>query len=194
MKWFLTMASLLVVAFSTVQAQNFPNLDKSPLDIAYFPERASFRSFEKTEEAKKANMPVIRVIYSRPQMKGRAVFGAELVPFGKVWRVGANESAEIMFFEDVVLGDTKIGAGRYTFYVTAQENEWEVMINTDLDGWGSYAYNPDHTIATIKVPTAKTEASVEAFTIKFEAVDDGAHMIMAWDDTMVRVPFTTWSL
>lgn len=193
MKWFFTMAVLMLMTLGTVTAQEMPELDASPMDAAYFPNRAAFRAFEDTDAKKMALQPVMKVVYSRPQKKGRDIFG-DLISYGEVWRTGANESTEITFFEDVVLGDTKVKAGRYTLYTVPGEEEWEVMINKDLDGWGAYAYNADMNVATITVPAMETDDTVEAFTIMFEEVEDGAHMIMAWDDTMVRVPFKTWSM
>lgn len=169
-------------------AQEFPGMDASPMDAAYFPPRAAFRAFEKTDEAKKANEPKIRVIYSRPQKKEREVFGG-LVKYGEVWRVGANEATEITFMQDATIGDAKVKAGRYTVYAIPQESEWEVHFSSDNDMWGQYAYKPDESLVTkITVPTAKTPSTLEALTIMFEAVDGGAHMIIGWEDTMVRVP------
>ena len=178
-------ASLFVIG--AVFAQEFKKLDKSSLDIAYYPDRAAFRSFEKEEAAKIANEPVIRVLYSRPLKNDRKIFG-ELIKYGEVWRAGANESSEILFLEDVTIGDNRVKAGRYTFYVKPSAENWEVHFNTDLDGWGGYAFNPAHNVAVITVPTEKAKEAVEAFSILFEKADDGAHMIMGWDDTMVRVP------
>ena len=185
MRFILTFAILLVLGTS-LSAQKFPQMDKSPLDVAYYPNRVAFRNFGKTEAEKNA-VPIARVLYSRPQKKGRNIFG-ELEKYGSVWRVGANEAAEVEFFKDVNVGESRIKAGRYTMYATLGEKEWTVHFSTDLDVWGSYAYKPEHDVATINVPTEKTEETVEAFSIVFKEVDGGAHMIMAWDDTMVQVP------
>ena len=178
----------ICLMIGSASAQDFPKMDDSPMDVAYFPPRAAFRSFAKTEEAKQADMPKIRVTYSRPQKKGRDIFGS-LQKFGEVWRVGANESTEILFFQDVKVGSSTLKAGRYTVYAIPQEKEWEVHFSTDNDGWGQYAYNPDKSMAAkISVPTEKTPSELEAFSIVFEAIEGGANMIMGWDDTMVRVP------
>jgi len=193
MKWFLTLAALMLMTLGTVSAQEMPEMDASPMDAAYFPNRAAFRAFADTDAQKMAMQPVMKVVYSRPQKKGRDIFG-DLISYGDVWRAGANESTEITFFEDVVVGDSKVKAGRYTLYTVPGEEEWQVMINSDLDGWGAYAYDADNNVATITVPTMETDDTVEAFTIMFEEVEDGAHLIMAWDDTMVRVPVKTWSM
>lgn len=178
--------------FAQAQAEKsegpkFAEVDKSVLDIAYYPPRAAFRNFAKTAEEKKAGQPVVRVIYSRPLKNGRDVFG-ELLEFGEVWRVGANESTEVLFLQDVSIGGQRVKAGRYTLYATLGEKEWKVSFNTDLDGWGAYAYNADHDVASISVPVGKSSKTIEAFSIAFEKADDGAHMIMGWDDAVVRVP------
>ena len=88
-----------------LNAQDFPDLDKSPMDMAYYPNRAAFRSFAKTDAEREAGEPVMRVIYSRPQKKDRVVFG-ELVKYGEMWRIGANEATEITFFK--ILSNTEI--------------------------------------------------------------------------------------
>lgn len=169
-------------------AQEFPEMDASPMDAAYFPPRAAFRAFAKTDEEKLANEPKIRVIYSRPQKNDRDIFGG-LQKYGEVWRLGANESTEIQFYQTATIGGTELKPGRYTIYAVPSETEWEVHFSTDNDGWGHYAFKPEEsTVAKIKVATQKTPSTVEAFTIMFEAVDDGAHMIIGWEDTMVRVP------
>lgn len=187
MKNLFVLAAICLMTFGAA-AQKFTAEDASPMDAAYFPARAAFRSFEKTDDAKKANEPKIRVLYSRPQKKDREVFGG-LVKYGEVWRVGANEATEIMFFQDAMIGDTKVAAGRYTVYAIPTEGNWEVHFSNDNDRWGQYAYKPAESLVTkISVPTAKTPSTVESFTIMFEAVDGGAHMIMGWEDTMVRVP------
>ena len=91
----------LVVLLSTqVEAQEFADVDKSPMDAAYFPKRAAFRSFAKTDEDRKANEPVIRALYSRPKKNNREIVG-NLVKYNEWWRAGANESTEVLFFKEV---------------------------------------------------------------------------------------------
>ncbi|MCB0562246.1 MAG: DUF2911 domain-containing protein [Lewinellaceae bacterium] len=186
----LTIALLLATTLAFLpqaDAQDFSDLDKSPMDAAYYPQRAAFRAFAKTDEEKMANQPMIRVLYSRPQMKGREVFGG-IVKYGETWRLGANESTEIHFYQDVTINGTAVKAGRYTVYAIPGEKEWEVSFSSDLDNWGAYAYNPEHNVATITVPVEASEKPIEAFSITFDKADDGAHMIMGWEKTVVRVP------
>ena len=168
-------------------AQDFSDLDKSPMDAAYYPPRAAFRAFAKTDEEKAASQPVIRVLYSRPQMKEREVFGG-IVKYGETWRLGANESTEIQFYRDVTINGTALKAGRYTVYTTPGEKEWEVFFSSDLDNWGAYAYNPEHNVASITVPVKTSEKPIEALSITFDKADNGAHMIIGWENTVVSVP------
>lgn len=182
---------LLIFTYCLGSAQEFPKLDKSPMDAAYYPNRAAFRFFQKSEDDKIADKPVIRVLYSRPKKNDRDIF-PEIVKPGELWRAGANEGTEIMFFEDVKINDTKVKAGRYTFYIMPNESEWTVLFNTVLDNWGHYTYDEAMTIAKITVPVEKAKESIEAFSIVFETADDGAHMIMGWDDVIARVPIQVW--
>lgn len=186
MRLLLPIALLLTMSITTLSAQKFPDIDKSPMDMAYYPSRVAFRAFGKTDEEKNAK-PVIRVVYSRPMKSGRNVFG-ETIKYGELWRVGANESTEIQFYQDVMIGGKKVSAGRYTIYATPQQDKWEVVFNSDLDGWGHYAYKADKNVASITVPTKKMDTPVEAMAIMFEKSDKGANMLIGWDTTMVSLP------
>ena len=184
---------LMTIGNSTsAQAQDFPKADPSIMDAAYYPQRAAFAAFAKTDEERDALQPKLRVLYSRPAKRGRKIFG-ELQKYGEMWRVGANESTELMVYSDVkVGGKTLKGGERYSVHAMVTEKEWTIYFSTMLDGWGSYAFQgaPDaSTAAKITVPTEKTSSVVELMGIYFEKSDDGAHMIIGWDDTMVRVPF-----
>jgi len=185
-KLILTLA--IVATTFGLQAQEFPKVDGSPMDASYYPERAAKRLFAETEAEIKANEPKIRVVYSRPQKKGRDVFG-ELLKYGEMWRIGANEATEILFYQDVTVGNTKIEAGRYTMYALVNESSWDIHFSTDQDTWGHYRFDPAKTsVAKITVPTKKTSSTVENLSIMFQNGETGADMIIGWDDTMVSVP------
>lgn len=157
-------------------AQKFPDLDKSPLDAVSYPN--DFKEPSKT----------IKVIYSRPQLKGRAL--SELVPDGKVWRTGANEATEITFYKDMKLGDTKIKAGTYTLFSIPEKDSFTIIINKDLNAWGSYSYKQENDIARLKVPVTQASESLEAFSMVFTKGDKGAILNLGWDKVRVAVPFT----
>jgi hypothetical protein len=163
--------------FSEVSyGQKLPGLDPSPSDIAYF-----------RPDGKKAT-PLIKVTYGRPQKKGRTMLGGT-DPFGQVWRLGANEATEIKLYKDVTFGDKKLSAGTYTIYAIPEKDKWTIIFNTKLDTWGAYDYEKEKDVARIEVPTEKTASEVEAFTIAFAGENGSGNMVMAWEDTQVKVPF-----
>ena len=157
-----------------VEAQKFPSLDKSPMDIAAYP--SSYRDADK----------VIKVTYSRPQLKGRSL--AKLAPLEKVWRTGANEAAEITFYKDVNFGGKEVKAGTYTLFTIPGENEWTVIINKDLNVWGAYMYKQEEDVVRVTAKVTKNSKSVEAFAIMFDGEDDAFNMYLGWGKTLVTVP------
>ncbi|WP_335964689.1 DUF2911 domain-containing protein [Galbibacter sp. PAP.153] len=175
-----TLVAMLFVAalsFGTqVQAQKFSGLDKSPADIAYY-------------RPEKNAAPLIKVIYSRPQLKDRVV-GIDLAPYGEVWRTGANEATEIKLYQDVSFGGKPIEAGTYSLFTIPGKDEWTIIINKDTDVWGAFSYNESNDVARINVPAKTDSKSLESFSIIFAPIDGGANMIMGWDKARVEVPFT----
>ncbi len=180
---------LVLLSVSVLSAQDFADVDKSPLDAAYYPARAAFRAFAKTDSAAMAMEPKIRVLYSRPYKKGREVWGGDLAPYGEPYRLGANETTEITFFAPVKIGDRLVPAGRYTVGAIPNADKWEVFFSLDVDGWGVYAYKPEHNVATITAPTGKVDEVIENFSISlYEASPGTVHLKMGWDTTVVEVP------
>lgn len=160
---------------SDAQAQQFRGLDTSPLDMVYAKEKDS-------------KEPIARVLYSRPQKKDREVFG-KLIPFGEVWRTGANEATEITFFRDVVINGEAVEAGRYQLFTIPNESEWTVIINGKTDEWGAYNYDSSADILRADVQTIPIDEAIEAFSMAFaENEEGGIKLQMAWDDTLVELP------
>lgn len=183
---------LMALAFVSLQmnAQKFDKMDKSPMDRAYYPANAPKRTFAKSDAQKKSLEPQIRVTYSRPAKKGRTVFG-KLLKFGKAWRIGANESTEILFLRDVVFGGKTVKAGRYSLIIVPNETEWTLHLNTGLDGWGNYGYDASKDIATITVPTQKSSKEIENLSIAlYEASKNTVHLKIGWDTTVAEFPIT----
>ncbi len=177
MKNIFLFASLIIAfAFTTnATAQKFSGLDKSPVDIATY------------ATSKKAVSKAIKVVYSRPQLKGRAI-GTELAKYGKVWRTGANESSEITFYIPVSIGGKTVNAGTYSLFTIPGKNEWTVIINKSINQWGAYSYNEKNDVVRVKVPVTSGSSSIEAFSIAF---DDKGKMVLAWGKTRVAVPIFT---
>jgi hypothetical protein len=167
--------------------QKFTDLDKSPMDISYYPH--NFSHDRKFAPALIGSDPaIIKVIYSRPAKKDRDVFG-KLLPFGKVWRAGANEETEIKFYRDLSFGGKMIKAGTYALFVIPESTEWTIILNNDLDQWGAYSYQEKNDVARFKVPVTKSGSPIENFSIVFEKADENnAKMFMGWDNTLVMIP------
>ncbi|MEJ4088855.1 DUF2911 domain-containing protein [Galbibacter orientalis] len=171
------MIFIALLSFTTqVEAQKFSGLDKSPADIVYF-------------RPEKNAAPLIKVIYGRPQLKGRVV-GIDLAAYGDVWRTGANEATEIKFFNDVTLGGKPIKAGTYSLFSIPGKDQWTIILSTDTDVWGAYSYNEANDVARINVPASSEKESLEVFSIMFAPMENGAKMIMGWDKVRVEVPIT----
>ncbi len=171
---------------------NAPSLDtpdKSPMDLAYYPARSKYQNFLKPEE-KEANQPMMRVAYSRPQMNGRTVFG-ELLKYGEVWRLGANQTTLITFYQNVNIGGTDIRRGTYGLFAKVNEGNWEIIVHRNTRSWGIFNHDDEDNVVTITVPTAKTPSTLEALSITFE--DKGnktTDVIFGWENTMARLPVT----
>ena len=136
----------------------------------------------------KNSLKEIKIVYSRPQLKGRAI--GDLAMNGKVWRTGANEASEITFYKDMKMGSTLVKAGTYTFYTIPGDTEWTAIISRDLNVWGSYFYNEANDVARITVPVTNSEESLEAFSIAFSGTDLGVDMHLGWGNVRMVVPFT----
>lgn len=163
---------LLMGHFFQSNAQSFSNLDRSPLDISYArPERMAD--------------PDIRVIYSRPQLKGRAV--EDLVPNGKIWRTGANETTEITFFKTVMIQGKRIEAGTYTLYSIPGNRSWTLILNSKRNTWGAYAYEEAFDIGRFEAKVTTSENTIEAFSIGFERTEMGYTMFLGWGATLVAL-------
>lgn len=168
----------------TTPSLKLPQLDKSPMDMAYYP-----ANYPVLRIQDKASEPLVaRVIYSRPQKEGRTIYGG-LVEYGKVWRLGANEATELELYKDVKVKDKKLPKGRYTLYAIPTENQWTIIFNKDTDIWGAFKYDEKKDALRVDVPVQKSSAVVEPFSIMFNKSTNGADMIVAWDEAMVTLPF-----
>lgn len=129
----------------------------------------------------------IKIVYSQPQKKGREIFG-KLVPYGEVWRTGANETTEITITTDINIGGQALKAGTYSIFTIPNPDSWTIIFNADLGMWGSYNYNPKRDVIRINVyPTSLTEVA-EAFTIAITPMNEKADMVFQWDKTKVTLP------
>ncbi len=160
-----------------------PPIDKSPMDMCYFP-----NNYPVLKIQDKISEPLAaRVVYSRPQKAGRTIFG-DLVKLGEIWRMGANEATEIEFYKNVRIGDKKISKGRYTLYAIVNENSWTIILNKDTDTWGSFKYDAKKDLVRTDVPTQKTDTAIESLAMVFEKSTGGCNLIIGWDTIKVSLP------
>lgn len=161
-----------------------PGLDKSPMDMCYYP-----IDYPKLKMSGNVSEPLIaRLIYSRPQKNNRVIFG-NLIKYGSPWRLGANEATEIEFFKDVNITGKKVQKGRYVIYCVPQPDNWTLVLNSDLYVWGlkidstkdQYKFN---------IPVARTRFPYELFTMEFEKADKGMQLNMEWDSLKASLPIT----
>ena len=133
----------------------------------------------------------VELYYSRPAVKGRKIFG-DLVPFGQVWRTGANQATTLTFSDDVLIGGKKIAAGKYGFLTIPDKSEWTLILTKQLDVTSPAAYKQESDVVRVKAKTATTAAPVESFTIQFANVKPtGADLQVMWDNTSVSLPIDT---
>jgi hypothetical protein len=166
--------AITLISSTEISAQNFPKLDLSPLDAASYP--TSYKISDK----------VVKVVYGRPQLKGRAL--AKLAPADKVWRTGANEAAEITFYKEVTFGGKAVKAGTYSlFTIPASTGDWTVILSTARNVWGSYYYKQEEDVVRVPGIVTTSEKNIEAFSMLF---DDDMTLKMGWENTVVSVPIT----
>jgi hypothetical protein len=186
MKKIFALTPVLLLAFSIAFSQaKAPATDKSPMDASYYPSNYPVLKIQD-----KATEPLVaRVIYSRPLKNNRVVFG-ELLEYGKVWRMGANEATEIEFFTNVKINNVKVKKGRYTMYAIPEADKWTIIINSDLDTWGSFKYDEKKDVVRMTVPVQKQTTASESFSMYFEKSTDGFLLNATWDDVKVSLPIS----
>jgi hypothetical protein len=164
---------------------DLPPVDKSPMDMCYYPNGYPVQKIQD-----KITEPLVaRVIYSRPQKSGRTIFG-ELVEYGKVWRMGANEATELELFKPVRIGGKKIAKGRYTLYALVNQDSWTIIVNKETDIWGAFKYDVKKDIVRTEVPVQKNDTPVESLVMVFEKTNTGCNLIIAWDLTKISLPIS----
>ncbi|MFN8355911.1 MAG: DUF2911 domain-containing protein [Spirosomataceae bacterium] len=129
----------------------------------------------------------IKIVYGQPLKKGRVIFGG-LEPYGKVWRTGANEATEITFLKDVKIQGKLVKAGTYTVFSVPNPDKWTFILNSELGQWGAYKYNPEKNLFGFELVPIKNDAIYEALTFSFNETDEGAELLMQWDDVKLVLP------
>ncbi len=133
----------------------------------------------------------VELSYSRPSMKGRAIFGG-LVPYDKVWRTGANANTKITFDKDVTIGGKEVKAGTYAIFTKPNAQVWEVYFYSDSSNWGTPGeWDATKVVATVKANVVPMPMNVETFTITFDDVtNDSVNLGINWENVYVAIPLS----
>ncbi len=162
---------LFLFAPTVVAAQEMLKLRPSPLAIASVRYQDHY----------------VKITYSQPQKKNRQIFGA-LVPYGAVWRTGANDATEITTTKDITLNNVLLKAGTYSLFSIPNKESWTIIINTDVGLWGAYNYNAKKDLLRFEVPTQTNDKTYDAFTISFDHRNEVADLLIMWDKVKVSIP------
>lgn len=160
--------------------------------VGLFGVRKYTKSFSPESHAEFKNEKFdLKATFSRPKKKGRFIFGREqdkaLVPYGKVWRTGANEATIIEINNNVLFAGKQIAAGTYSLWTIPGQGSWEVILNSETGQWGT-DYNDGKDVIKGEVPIRVRKSVQELFDIYFEKTEHGANMILSWDQTEAVIP------
>lgn len=130
----------------------------------------------------------ISIDYGRPGVKGRKIFG-DLVPYGKVWRAGANSSTKITFGQAVTFGGKNIQAGTYGLFIIPEPTQWTIILNKDSQSWGAFFYDEKLNVLQTTFPVESTKTLTEWFTISLTPIDKNeVSLNLSWENSLVKVP------
>ena len=157
-------------------------VDVSPMDMSYYP-----KDYPKLKMANsKIAPPVMRLIYSRPHLEGREIFH-NVLKYGDIWRIGANESTEIEFYRDVTILGKPVKAGRYIIYCILGPATWDIVLNSNTDSWG-LKQDTTKDLQHFVIPVTHGNPELEYLTIVFDKTAAGAELVIAWDDVLAKLP------
>lgn len=133
----------------------------------------------------------IEIVYSRPGAKGRKVYG-DLVPYGKLWRTGANAATSIHFSDMIELNGKRIDSGSYVLYTVPNYDSWDIILNAGIKNWGTENYKESDDIIRFKAEPAKMKTKLETFTMQFANVKpESCELQLMWEKTLVSIPIGT---
>jgi hypothetical protein len=136
----------------------------------------------------------VTLFYNRPYKKGREIFGG-LVPYGQVWRTGANEATTFETDRDLTIEGKTLKRGTYSLWTIPRPDTWTIIFNSEHGQWGINSKgepnrDPARDVLTVDVPAMTQDRIIEQFTVTFESVGDEVEMVLMWDKTLVAVPFS----
>jgi hypothetical protein len=149
-------------------------------------DKASRPSPAEKAQCQLASGKSVKIDYSSPRMKGRKIFGG-LVPYGQVWRAGANESTTFVTDTDINVGGTAVPAGSYTLFAVPNADKWQLVISKKTGEWGTAYPGPSNDLARIDMKVSKLSSPMENFTISFDHAASGCTLNLAWENTKASV-------
>jgi hypothetical protein len=133
----------------------------------------------------------VTIDYGRPSLKGRKAVGGQLVPYGQVWRTGADEATMLTTDKDLMIGELHVPAGSYALFTLPTEKGWTLIVNKTAKQWGAFSYKQDADLGRVPMKVSKAPSTVETFTIAIKpAGGNKATLEMSWEDTMASVGIT----
>jgi hypothetical protein len=169
-QYILTGVIMLIVSYAV--AQETPAIRPSPTALASIRYKDTY----------------VKITYCQPKKRGRVIFGG-LVPYGQVWRTGANEATEITLTKDLFINGTVLSAGTYSLFTIPEKETWTIIINKELGLWGAYNYNVKMDVIRFTVPVQPiTGEVIESFTITFDQRNNMADLLLLWDRTKISIP------
>ena len=176
------LAAIVVLTYAIAFTPRLRGADKEP----EFPAASQHATI-----TQRVGLTDVSIDYSRPDVRGREIFGG-LVPYGKVWRTGANQPTRIKFSDAVKIEGKDVPKGEYAFYTIPNKDEWTIILSKNLKLWGAYGYQPDADELRVTVKPTALADPVESFNIGFDNLkDDGATISLTWEKTRVPVELTT---
>jgi hypothetical protein len=168
---FITHLLVLLISFSSYSQEKIKPRP-SPLAVVAIKYRDSY----------------VKITYSQPHKNNRSVFGS-LVPYGQVWRTGANEATEITLTKDLKLNGSVLKAGTYSMFSIPEKDHWTIIVNSEVGLWGSYNYNTTLDVMRFDVPAQIGIGLIyEPFTMAFDQQNEMANLLIMWDNVKITIP------
>ena len=130
----------------------------------------------------------ISISYGRPYLKGRKAVGGALVPYGQVWRMGADEATKLTTDTDLMIGDLKVPKGSYSLFILAEKDKWTLIVNKTADQWGAFNYNQSQDLGRVPMRTNSSPSPAEQFTITLAEAQNMVTLHLAWENVEASVP------
>ncbi|GGF14621.1 DUF2911 domain-containing protein [Flavobacterium limi] len=175
------MKKIILLSFIIIQSLSISAQEKVQIKLTPASPSASFQQ--------EIGSSTIKIAYSRPLARGRKIFG-ELVPFGKLWRTGASDCTTISTNEDITFGNSVLKTGTYSIFSIPSENEWTIIINSDVTLHGETGYDEKKDVMRFSVPTEQTTNFYETFTMELNDINNKGEgfLKIEWENTMVKIP------